>query len=91
MKVYGYGKKNRSKLLELSEVTFEIKVTELKNIISFFQHVESMHERWGEDFDHKHYKDYLETIPDGVENVSTDYPDIIIFPDVSSTSSNGDA
>jgi len=81
MKVYGYGKKRSSKLLELSEVTFQVKVSDLKNIISFFQHVESMYERWGKDFDHHHYKYYLETILDGVEHISTN-PDIIIFPDV---------
>jgi len=73
MKIFGYDKKGSSELLELSEVTFQIKANELKNVISFFQHVEREMEIHGKDFGHEHYKDYAEKISDNY--------DIIIISD----------
>jgi len=70
MEIFGYEKRNNPSLLKLSEVTFKIKVDELKNVIAFFQHIEEKIQNYGKDFNHEHYKDFI-------KNTSND-ADIII-------------
>ena len=62
MKIFGYDKRNNPSLLELSEVTFQIKADELKNVIRFFQHIEEKIQNYGKDFNHEQYKDYIKNI-----------------------------
>lgn len=59
MRVFGY-KKNKKKLLELKEVTFQCTIEELDKIIEFFSEVKSQHSKviGKTEMCHSHYQDW---------------------------------
>jgi hypothetical protein len=66
MKAYGY-QKDGEELLELKEVTFQLGLDEIENLIQFFSAARDDLEKFGDEFGHSHLQDFLKNNDLGVD------------------------
>lgn len=69
MNIYGY-ESDESELVSLKEITLQLTVSELDDLISFMQKTMLLMQKH-EDYGHEHYKDFK-------QDVTSNMPDIII-------------
>jgi hypothetical protein len=68
MKIYGYENED-SDLVSLQEISLKVTIDELKKLSSFIDNTINMMEKYGDEFEHEHFSDFIK---------SKKYPDIII-------------
>ncbi|CAO95696.1 hypothetical protein [Erwinia tasmaniensis] len=68
MKIYGYENED-SDLVSLQEISLQVTIDELKKLSSFIDNAINMMEKYGDEFGHEHFSDFIK---------SKKYPDIII-------------
>lgn len=68
MKIYGYESED-SDLISLSEITLQLSLDELNDLILFLEKTAKLMKKHGDDFGHEHLNDFYDR---------SDKPDIII-------------
>ncbi|WP_313702049.1 hypothetical protein [Pantoea sp.] len=58
MKIYGYENED-GELISLHEMTLQISIEELKELSGFILNTIKVMEKYGEDFGHEHFSDFL--------------------------------
>ena len=57
MNIYGY-KDADSDLISLEEITLQLSLQDMHNLMSFFENTLNKMEKYKEDFGHEHFKDF---------------------------------
>ena len=57
MNIYGY-KDADSDLISLEEITLQLSLQELRDLMNFFENTLNKMEKYKEDFGHEHFKDF---------------------------------
>lgn len=78
MKTYGFEEGVDGPSLALSQVTLAVMPDELRCLARFFQKTAETMEKWGEGFDHEHFRDFCDE--NGITSIEGASDVIIAWP-----------